>query len=327
MNIVNQYNLFLDSKYRNAGSNTEPTFYLGDPIVLSNPNNIFKAKIISADIPFSFKTLASPNNVLKLRLQIPQHSVDFSGNITIAEGNYSIISLLDELRTQILAFVNANKGGLTQVPDYDFQYDRNTGRATLNIIPPAGGSHDFTLTIYNSLADILCEFWGFTYENDTILRYNTSGVVTSTNYISPNMVNVSPVTSIYIRSTSLHQVANNQERLVEQQFTISDILAKVNVNTYYNTWLLYQGDFEVQLSNNFIEEITLYLTTQTYSSIYLNGIHWRCVIQISEYETETTKMMRENEKIKLNQMIEQKQALVEELNKIRNDLAERVSQS
>lgn len=324
MSLVNQYNLFLDSKYRNAGSNTEPTFYLGDPIVLSNPNNYFKAKIISADIPFSFKTLASPNNILKIRLQVPQHSVDVSGNVTITEGNYSITNLLDELTTRIINFVNANKGGLTQVPDYNFTYDRNTGRATLNIIPPSGGSHDFTLTIFNSAADILCEFWGFTYENDTILSYNTSRVITSQNYVSPNHVNVSPITSIYVRSTSLHQVANNQERLVEQNFTVSDILAKVNVNTYYNTWLLYEGDFEVQLSNNFIEEISLYLTTQTYSSIYLNGVHWRCVIQLSEYESEVTKLLREKEKENISQLMEQKQALLEELNKIRDDLANKV---
>lgn len=324
MSVVNQYNLFLDTKYRNSGTNTEPIFYLQDPIVLSNPNNIFKAKIIDADIPFSFKTLASPNNVLKLGLQIPQHSVDFSGNITLTEGNYSITNLLDELKTQIIAFVNTNKGGLNQVPDYDFQYDRNTGKATLNIIPP-GGSHDFTLTIYNSLADILCEMWGFTYEAETVLSYNTSGVITSTNYISPNHVNVSPITAVYIRSTSLHQVSNNQERLVEQQFTISDILAKIPVNSYYNTWLLYAGDFEVQLSNNHIEDIGLYLTTQTYSSINLSGVHWRCTIQITEIETSTTVAMRENEKKKYELMIQQKQALVEQLNKIRDDLSKKTN--
>jgi len=322
MSVVNQYNLFLDTKYRNSGSNTSPTFFLQDPIVLSNPNNYFKASVINADIPFSFKTLASPNNVLKLGLVIPQHSVDVSSNITLTEGNYSITNLLDELTTQITAWVNANKGTLNQVPTYDFQYDRNTGKAILNIIPP-GGSHDFTLTIYNSLADILVEMWGFTFENETILSYNTSGVITSSNYISPNHVNVSPITALYIRSTSLHQLSNNQERLVEQQFTISDILAKIPVNTYYNTWLLYDGNFSVSINNNHIEEITLYLTTNTYTPINLSGIHWRLTIQITEIETEATSMLRENEKKKYENMIQQKQALIEQLNQIRDDLSKK----
>lgn len=324
MSVVNQYNLFLDTKYRNIGSNTNPTFFLQDPIVLSNPNNYFKASVINADIPFSFKTLASPNNVLKLGLVVPQHSVDVSSNITLTEGNYSITNLLDELTTQITAWVNANKGTLNQIPTYDFQYDRNTGKAILNIIPP-GGSHDFTLTIYNSLSDILVEMWGFTFENETILSYNTSGVVTSSNYISPNHVNVSPITALYIRSSSLHQLSNNQERLVEQQFTISDILAKIPVNTYYNTWLLYDGNFSVSINNNHIEEITLYLTTNTYTPINLSGIHWRLTIQITEIETEATTTLRENEKKKYENMIQQKQALIEQLNQIRDDLSKKTN--
>lgn len=324
MSVVNQYNLFLDSKYRNGGTNTQPQFFLQDPIFLSNPNNYFKASVINADIPFSFKTLASPNNVLKLGLVVPQHSVDVSSNITLTEGNYSITNLLDELTTQITTWVNANKGTLNQVPTYDFQYDRNTGKAILNIIP-AGGSHDFTLTIYNSLSDILVEMWGFTFENETILSYNTSGVVTSSNYISPNHVNVSPITALYIRSSSLHQLSNNQERLVEQQFTISDILAKIPVNTYYNTWLLYDGNFSVSINNNHIEEITLYLTTNTYTPINLSGIHWRLTIQITEIETEATTTLRENEKKKYENMIQQKQALIEQLNQIRDDLSKKTN--
>lgn len=321
MSVVNSYNLFLDTKYRNTGSNTQPQFFLQDPIFLSNPNNFFKATVINADIPYSFKTLASPNNILKLGLVIPQHSVDVSSNITLTEGNYSITNLLDELTTQIIIWVDANKGTLNQVPTYNFLYDKNTGKSTLNIVPPSGSGHDFTLTIYNSLSDILIEMWGFNYLTETVLSYNTTNTITSTNYISPNHVNVSPITALYIRSSSLHQLSKNQERLVEQQFTISDILAKVPVNTFYNTWLLYEGDFSVNINNNHIEEISLYLTTNTYSPINLAGIPWRVTIQIDEIETQATSDMRENEKKKYENMIQQKQKLIEELNSIRNDMS------
>ena len=111
MNIINQYNLFLDTKYRNDGSNEFPQFSLKEPIKLSSDNNYFVAKIVSAEIPFSFKTLSAPYNTLQVRVQEPEHSIDITESITLTEGNYSIISLLDELKTKLTDFLKTIDDG------------------------------------------------------------------------------------------------------------------------------------------------------------------------------------------------------------------------
>jgi hypothetical protein len=157
-----------------------------------------------------------------------------------------------------------------------------------------------------------------------VLSFNGS-TITSTNYISPNNVNVSPITSLYIRSNSLSQTAKNQERLVEAAFSVSDILLKIPVNSYYNTWLMYENnDFSVRLNNKHIEEISLYITSQTYDKVVFNGIHWRLVIQITEYEPEYMTFVRQQQLAaanQLNDLTTQKEGLMKQLEDIKNELS------
>ena len=290
MSVINLYTFFLDSKYRSESENASPTFKLDSTIVLENPNNYFVCKVLSCDIPFSFKALASPNNVLSVRFQVIQDAIDVTQNITLTEGNYSILTLLDELELRITNLMVSTE--FNQIPILGFSYDTETGKTTLSL-SPSGGSHTLILTLKWSSADIVAEYFGFSYLNDSVLSFNGS-TITSTNYISPNNVNVSPITSLYIRSNSLSQTAKNQERLVEAAFSVSDILLKIPVNSYYNTWLMYENnDFSVRLNNKHIEEISLYITSQTYDKVVFNGIHWRLVIQITEYEPEYMTFVRQ----------------------------------
>lgn len=325
MSVINEYSFFLDSKYRSRAENASPVWELESPLVLENANNYFECQIMSCEIPFSFKTLASPNNVLPVRFQVIQDSIDVTGNITIEEGNYSITSLLEELKNKLFTFLATS--GFPQIPDLDFIYTKQTGRATLNIIR-TGGTHDVFLTLKWAESDILAEYFGFTFENNTVLSYNTSSVVTSTNFISPNNVNVSPITSLYIRSSSLNQVSTNQERLVEQTFSVADILLKVPVTSYYNTWLLYENDsYSVRLNNKHIEEISLFMTSQTYDKVLLNGVHWRVALKITEYEPDFVKYMKYQQVQQLTQVQEltsQKEELMRELEKIKEEMKTKI---
>ena len=320
MSLVNEYTFFLDSKYRSESENASPTFKLDSPIVLENINNYFVCKVVSCDIPFSFKALASPYNVIPVRFEVIQHSIDILGNITIPEGNYSILSLLSELQTRLTAFMVGS--GFNQIPSLDFSYDSDTGKCTLNIIP-AGGSHTVFLTLKWENADIIAEYFGFSYLANTVLSFNLS-TITSTNFVSPNNVNVSPITSLYIRSNSLNQTAKNQERLVEQAFSVSDILLKVPVNSYYNTWLMYENDsFSVRLNNKHIEVLSLYITSQTYDKVVFNGVHWKIVLKILEYEPEYMSYIRQQQMIQVNQITEltsQKNELLKQLEQIKTEL-------
>ena len=325
MTTIKEYNLFLDSKYRTKGENASPIFLLDEPIRLENDNNYFEAQIISVDIPFSFKTLYSPQNILPINVIIVQDSVNTSGNIIIPEGNYSITNLLDVLVVKITEFISIG-GFVNHLPTFDFVYSRETGRATLGVTA-GSGSHDVTITLYWSQADILAEYFGFNYTADTILSYTSANVVTSTNFVSPFNVNVSPITSLYIRSTSLNQVATNQEQLVEQKFTTSDILLKVPVNTFYNSWITYENStFSVKLNNKSILDIQFFMTSLTYDAIVFQGVHWRVHLQIREIETDLTKLIKRETANLISQMGDlntEKERLVKELENIKKELTEK----
>lgn len=326
-NIINTYNLFLDTKYLEGGVNEAPKFSLKEPITLSNDNNYFTAKILTAEIPFSFKTLSSPYNVVRVRVQeTAQHNIDVSNNIILQEGNYSIISLLEELKNKLTLYLQTINVGNFQshLPTFNFTYSKETGRTTLNIIS-GGGSHAVSITLLWNLNDILAPFFGFTFQNNTIISYNSSGTITSQNYISPNHVNVSPITSLFIRSTSLNQARFNQERAVEYDITISDILLKVPVNSYYNTWLIYENNsFEVRLNNKIIDDISLYLTALTYDPINLNGVAWRVLLQITEIESPLTQKIKSEREEKLKALQSKRVELMNELSKVRNELTDSV---
>jgi hypothetical protein len=167
----------------------------------------------------------------------------------------------------------------------------------------------------------LAPYFGFSYLDDTVLSYNTSGVVTSQNYISPNHVNVSPITALYIRSSSLNQARFNQERMVEYSMTISDILLRIPVNSYYNTWLLYEnGSFEVRLNNKIIDDISLYITSLTYDAINLNGVNWKVVLQITEYESPVTQKIKSQQDERMKALQQKRVELMNELTKVRDEL-------
>jgi hypothetical protein len=250
MSVINEYTFFLNSKYRATGTNASPTWHLDESIILSDQNNYFECEVLNAEIPFSFKSLQAPNNVILYSLVATQDSINTTGSITIPSGNYTIINLLLELRTQLETIVVS----MQHTPTFTFTYDKESGRVTLNV-DISSGNHSMTLTLRWTQADVIAEYFGFSFEADTVLSYNTSQVVTSTNYISPNHVNVSPITSLILRSDNLNQVSRNQEILVEQKFTLSNILAKIYVNSYYNSWILWENDigFSVRLTNKSID--------------------------------------------------------------------------
>lgn len=323
MNIVNEYTIFLNSKYRNGGSNANPTFTLDAPIILSDPNNYFEATILSADLPYSFKQLASPYNKLYCRLIVVEDAINYYGQITLAEGNYAITDLLDELATKLYAFMTTAGFPTNKQPTFNFTYDRTTGKSTLNLTAGTG-SHTFSLQLYWNLSDILAPYFGFEYLNNTILSYTNTGVITSTNYISPNHVVVSPITSLYLRSSSLHQISNNSERLVENVMSVSDILAKIPINSYYNSWLLYENNsFSVRLNNKEIIDMSFYITSQTYDAVLFDGANYRFVLRIREIENTIVaenrmRMMTQSKEV--SDLQNQKLLLLNQLQQIKDEL-------
>lgn len=292
MTTVAVYNCYFDSKYRDSGTNPEPQFNLETPITLSDPNHRFTASIKSCDIPFSFKSLVAPFNTLRVQyIQVPSLTTTFT--ITIPEGNYSISVLCQTLLSLVnTAIVGA---GALNPPRLNFTYDKNTGKVTFTITQLTG-TFNTTVRFYWSdpNVDILAEFFGFTGTVDTILNYNGAGVPTYTNNVSQIHVNCSPISSLYIRSSTLVQPTANEELLTEFKASVSDILLKVPVSAPFNTWLMYQNsDIEVMLTNRIIDVVSFYLTALTYDPISLDGVHWKVHLQIREIRDEWIDRMEE----------------------------------
>lgn len=281
MSVVNTYQGFFDSKYRSSGTNPSPVFNLSTNLSLSNPNHYFTASIKSVDIPFSFRAVAPPYNTLRCKYNEVPPGISSDVTIVIPSGNYSVTNFL----TVMLQELNTAIGAIAvNPPALNATYDRNTGFVTFTIAQVSGASATSLVFFWTDPdEDIFAELLGFTGSIDTVLSYNAGGVVSYTQNTSQIHVNMSPISSLYIRSTTLTQPTTSEEQLTEFASSVSDILLKVPVTSPYNTWLNYQNaDIEVTLNNRIIDVIQFYLTALTYEPINLQGVHWRVHLQIKE---------------------------------------------
>jgi hypothetical protein len=146
---INNYIFFLDSKYRDSGCNASPVFNLDSPLTLTDDNNYFMCKILNIDVPYSFKNISSPDNVIPINFRVTENNINMNYTLTIQEGNYSILTLLAELNKQLMNFM-INVSGFVQHPTFNLTYDVETSLATFNIIPD-GGNHPVYLYILESV--------------------------------------------------------------------------------------------------------------------------------------------------------------------------------
>jgi hypothetical protein len=274
--VVRTLTYFLDTKYRTGGSNYQPEFRLANTVGLSSPDNYFECQVLSAEIPYSFNAIATPNNTVRYTMLL--NGANTSGVITIPQGNYTITTILATLASAFVAVTSTSATTPTPV----FTYNASTGYVTLALGNTSTMSSPFLMTLYWTSSDILAEVFGFYYTVNTILRV-TGTADTSYNNVSVNNVNVSPVTSLCLRSDSLHQDVDQVECLVEPVFTQSDILCKIPIQVPANSWIYYENPvFAVRLRNATIELLQFYLTSQTYDAVSFDGVHWRLALQIRE---------------------------------------------
>ena len=323
MSTVAKYNLYLDSKYRTSGGNPTPSFALTTPIHLSNPNHRFICSVRSVDIPYSFKQLAAPYNVLRVEY-VEVGTLTFF--VTIPEGNYAITVLCQTLINLIQTGIS---GFAVNPPLISSSYNQYEGKVTFTIQQVSGATATSVKLFWTDPnLDILSEFFGFDGSLDTTLSYNALGVPAYINNVSQIHVNVSPMSSIYLRSTTLTQSAANEEILTEFAASVSDILLKIPVLTTYNSWLMYENQVvEVDLNNRYIDTVDLYLTGTTYNPIVLFGVHWRVHIEIREVRDEWVDRLaqkQEDQQQKMDELQQQRMVAMNRLEQVRKDLRERV---
>lgn len=284
MTEVNRFTLWLDSKYRTGGTNAVPEWELDQAITLSNPNNELRVECLSATVPFSFHQMSPPSNTIPYTVVSATLAINVSGTLTIPSGNWNITELLDTLGNLLTAALTGAGYPVNKLPTWSFTYASTTARCTLGI-SNISVNHEVAITLQWSQADLVAPFFGFDYTQDTVLSYNNAAVNTSTNYLSPNAVNVSPTSELYLRSDSFNQVSGSQERLVESFTTLTNILAKVPLLTEANTLVQYQSTgLQVKLQGDSIKIVQLYWTSTSFTPVVFEGINWRVCLQVTEYE-------------------------------------------
>ena len=271
---IRRYTFHVNSDKRSSGTNTDMTLTVKDTISLTAIDSAFYIDVHSANVPFSFYQLSTDIQTLQCvftdTLGNPK-----TANITMTAGNYTTVSVLDELSTRLIAMAQVSSGayvGLT--PVLAFTYSTTTSKSTLVMTSPANASIQMNFASNLNLGT----FFGF----DTNKTISSVLAVTSTKICVAN-----PVNYLLIRSGNMQQMWN-REFIVETD-TFSDILYRVPVGTGQNTWLQHLADTDpVEISNNNINTINIYLTTNlTYTPIDLQGITWAISFSIIEKKKPT----------------------------------------
>jgi len=313
--VVNTYNIFLSSANKTSGTTDNYTVALQKPLILQSPNNFFTVRIGSAEIPYVFPLINSSNNTISFNGV--RNSTSFSGTFTLTNGTYNINSLNSEFSSKLAAALTTATGVVIPL---SFSYDRNSGKATYSM--PGVDSNATTVVVgTNPTADVFLKCIGFSSHFQ--FGYATPSV--RTDVTSTQNVNVSQNNSIYIRSESLTQT-QNFENIVSSP-TISDILAKIQIATPYQSYLLWtnQIDLEIEVSNRVIDMINLYLGTSTAYNLSLGNLDWACRLTIKEHSDVGFNQQNEDRATNMSTtdmtpLFDERQKLVDQLKNLKNKL-------
>jgi len=265
MSVVKSYILYFNSENRsNTNQDTDYCSYiLKTPIVLQSKEHFFTARVLTACIPYSFKQLPDTMVVSGSYLH---SSVTTPISVSIPAGNYTILTLLQEFKDQLDAV------GYAHNITFDFTYDSTTGFVTLGLT--SNQTYSFTFTYSSSPL-----FWkAMGFIPSSVLTFNNT-----TDLVSARHVNVHPTNRIYIRSDSLSQPQGSYEWILEQS-TDTDIICNIPIEGSPNTWILFDSGSSpsIQLTNESINVINMYLSSNIHYELSLGNMDWTCSIEITE---------------------------------------------
>ena len=264
MTEVTRYTFHVASNQRNSGTNTDLNLTLSQIITKKAANSEFYVMVHGITVPFAFYQLSA--DIATLGVSI---TGDPDLQVVLTPGNYTVLSLLQELSSKLVALCESRPSPFT--PVFNFTYSQATGRMTFAMTSPA--SKTFILN-FNANPTL-----GIFFGCSESIAFSTA-----TTTQSPQIAVANPVTQLFLRSPSFNQT-NNREWLVEKD-TFCDILYRVPINTNANTYIQVAGDSEqILLSNDTFSVMNLYLTTNlSYNPIDLQGLPWTVHFTILERE-------------------------------------------
>ncbi len=253
MPVIHSRVFFLRSADRSSGTNNRPTWVLPVSMSLHNNQHHYTMSVPYCEIPFSFHSMSSPDNVFTI-----QESGHNSQTFEIPEGNYTAPSILTKLKSII-------PGGLLM----EAFYNKTTGRSSMKF------NKNVTLTVSDTLAAHL----GY--------DYNTIVFATHVLTESPNSAYVTRASSIAIRSsTNFSDMARTES--LDGTLKTSSIIGYVPVEVPRNYWIVRSQPDQfapARLISMTITDITVFLTTVSSTREFdLRGIPWTVVVRIDEVQ-------------------------------------------
>lgn len=269
------YTFYVSSAQRLSGTNTDMNIQMSQIITRQARNSHFLAMVHGVTIPFSFYQLS--NDIKSLTITISQGANIYVGTLNMTVGNYSTVSVLEELATRLTAICEGPISPCTSfTPTFGFVYNTTTSKSTLSLLsttPNTAPANITVITLQFATNLSLGLFFGFTSSPNFSIGISATGS-------QPAVAN--PVSYLLLRSPSLRQF-KNREWVVEKD-VFSDILYHVPLQTNVNTYINWYGDSHpVVLVNDTISAMNFYLTTNlSYTPIDLQNLSWSFRMTISE---------------------------------------------
>lgn len=281
MTEINNYHFYINSSNRTSGTSNDFSYMLKRPIILTNSSHHLEIKIKACSIPYSFTQVLSPYNILLCDVNIGgvyinettiAGGTDYLNNpLTITPANYNITTLLAEVSTQLLTFLNL---GSTSVLNTVFTYNLNTLKIQMSLT----GSYAYTIFVKFKTSSVdMSKMLGITSEKwfgkTTVIPVYVNG---------DQPVNLYPISNLFIRSTSLLQTTAYENMF--SQNDVSNILVQVPIRTQSNTYITYTNELDIRsrLTNSVVDNINLSISDNRAYSITLNNLDWNVMISIYE---------------------------------------------
>jgi len=268
---INRFHIYTSSSKKQSGTNEDYNITLRRPIILQNPHHYFKCIVKQATIPYTFQQVNDNFNsfsyvMTRGGITYPQKT------FTIANGNYTVNTLITEVINKWVANIATYLPAYS--PTFQFSYDRNNMFITFSFTADATNTSFTIKPIANNISTMM----GVVVDT----TFNNVGVIVTAG-ISSQPVDVSPITSIYVRSDTLKQNYLSSENIVSSD-DVSDILCQIPLLGQPTSWIQYLNDLNIEnrLANEVIGDVNLYLSDNRSYGLNLRGIPWSCMITIIE---------------------------------------------
>lgn len=275
---INRYHVFCNTAQRSSGSVNDFSIALNPPLSKTDPHSYFVAQVVSVEIPYSWFQVNSTNNTLQIAYTVNGGTTNLY-TMTISPGNYNVNTLMANFSSQLESVIPAHSWG------HNLTYNQDNSKITFGI-KNAILYTSVVIAINFPANPFLARMFGCLQSSNIVYGYAGS---TYQNVTASQNCNVNPISSIYIRSSNLRQIKNQENMVAGYKADPSDILCKLQVYTPPKTMIFYNGELglSARISNPVIDKMDIYLSDNYSFGLDMNNNDWTFRITFIEYMPNT----------------------------------------